>query len=197
MAHDFAVRVAAYSGLRPPAELPRLELVDRPVWISANLRTMRPLLGRLSERAGIEPPHSALAYPLRSATGLLMGAQVGALTGMLSQRVLGQYDLALLDASVPPRLLLLAPNLAQAAGALAAGPRRTGAVGDDPRDHPRGPVLGGAVAARAPRRADHRADRRPRGQRQLLRGRVDPRSFPAGGTCATSSSGPAGESCCG
>ena len=34
---------------------------------------------------------------------------------MLSQRVLGQYDLALLDASVPPRLLLLAPNLAQAA----------------------------------------------------------------------------------
>jgi len=28
MAHDFAVRVAAYSGLRPPAELPRLELVD-------------------------------------------------------------------------------------------------------------------------------------------------------------------------
>jgi coenzyme F420 biosynthesis associated uncharacterized protein len=34
---------------------------------------------------------------------------------MLSQRVLGQYDLALLDSSVPPRLLLLAPNLAQAA----------------------------------------------------------------------------------
>jgi len=40
---------------------------------------------------------------------------VGALTGMLSQRVLGQYDLALLDATVAPRLLLLAPNLAQAA----------------------------------------------------------------------------------
>src|SRR5262249_40933442 len=37
---------------------------------------------------------------------------VGALTGVLSQRVLGQYDLALLDDSVPPRLLLLAPNLA-------------------------------------------------------------------------------------
>ena len=52
---------------------------------------------------------------MRSASGLLLGAQVGALTGVLSQRVLGQYDLALLDASVPPRLLLLAPNLAQAA----------------------------------------------------------------------------------
>ena len=34
---------------------------------------------------------------------------------MLSQRVLGQYDLALLDDSVTPRLLLLAPNLAIAA----------------------------------------------------------------------------------
>ncbi len=49
----------------------------------------------------------------------MLGAQVGALTGMLSQRVLGQYDLALLDASVAPRLLLLAPNLAQAARNLA------------------------------------------------------------------------------
>jgi coenzyme F420 biosynthesis associated uncharacterized protein len=34
---------------------------------------------------------------------------------MLSQRVLGQYDLALLDPTVTPRLLLVAPNLAQAA----------------------------------------------------------------------------------
>ena len=118
MAHDFAVRVAAYSGLRPPAELPRLELVDRSAWIAANLRTMRPLLGRLSERAGIEPPRGLFGNPLRSATGLLMGAQVGALTGVLSQRVLGQYDLALLDSTVPPRLLLLAPNLAQAARTL-------------------------------------------------------------------------------
>ena len=59
-----------------------------------------------------------LAGPLRSVSGLLLGAQVGALTGMLSQRVLGQYDLALLDATVTPRLLLLAPNLAQAARTL-------------------------------------------------------------------------------
>ena len=118
MAHDFAVRVAAYSGLRPPGDLPRLELVDRSAWIAANLRTMRPLLGRLSERAGIEPPRGLFGNPLQSATGLLMGAQVGALTGVLSQRVLGQYDLALLDSTVPPRLLLLAPNLAQAARTL-------------------------------------------------------------------------------
>jgi coenzyme F420 biosynthesis associated uncharacterized protein len=44
-----------------------------------------------------------------------LGAQIGAMAGMLSQRVLGQYDLALLDPTVTPRLLLVAPNLAQAA----------------------------------------------------------------------------------
>src|SRR5271167_3518991 len=110
LAYDFARRVSAYSGLELPAELPAVEAVDRPAWIAANLRSIRPLLGLLTERmdAGTGP----LAGPLRSATGFLLGAQVGALTGVLSQRVLGQYDLALLDPTVAPRLLLLAPNLA-------------------------------------------------------------------------------------
>jgi coenzyme F420 biosynthesis associated uncharacterized protein len=113
LAYDFARRVSEYSGLGLPGELPVLEAVDRSGWIAANLRSMRPLLGLLTDRLG--EGSGPLAGPLRSASGLLLGAQVGALTGVLSQRVLGQYDLALLDSSVPPRLLLLAPNLAQAA----------------------------------------------------------------------------------
>jgi len=113
LAQDFAQRVSAYSGLELPAQLPALEAVDRPAWIAANLKTMRPLLAPLTERMGDQT--GPLAGPMRAASGLVLGAQVGALTGMLSQRVLGQYDLALLDPSVPPRLLLLAPNLAQAA----------------------------------------------------------------------------------
>jgi len=117
LAHDFARRVSAYSGLELPAELPPLEAVDRSEWIAANLKSMRPLLAPLTDR--LADDKGFLAGPLRSASGLLLGAQVGALTGMLSQRVLGQYDLALLDASVKPRLLLLAPNLAQAARNLA------------------------------------------------------------------------------
>ena len=116
LAHDFARRVSAYSGLQVPAELPALEAVDRPAWIAANLRSMRPLLGPLTERMG--EGTGPLSGPLRSMSGVLLGAQIGALTGVLSQRVLGQYDLALLDSSVPPRLLLLAPNLAQAASNL-------------------------------------------------------------------------------
>jgi coenzyme F420 biosynthesis associated uncharacterized protein len=127
LAYDFARKVSAYSGLELHGELPPLETVDRSAWIAANLKTMRPLLAPLTERLDKDSekgsstgglfagPLRAAAGPLRSASGLMLGAQVGALTGMLSQRVLGQYDLALLDDSVKPRLLLLAPNLAQAA----------------------------------------------------------------------------------
>jgi coenzyme F420 biosynthesis associated uncharacterized protein len=113
LAEQFAARVSAYTGLEPPERLPVLEFVDRPAWIEANIATMRPLLEPISERLG----HGSgpLAPAMRSITQLLLGAQMGAVTGMLSQRVLGQYDIALLDPSRAPRLLLLAPNIAQAA----------------------------------------------------------------------------------
>lgn len=111
-APELAERITAYTGLSPRAGVPALELVDRPRWIAANLATMRPLLEPLSDRMGGGlGPLSGLA---RSASGTLIGVQVGALTGMLSQRVLGQYDIALLDPSPNPRLLLVSPNLAQA-----------------------------------------------------------------------------------
>jgi coenzyme F420 biosynthesis associated uncharacterized protein len=113
LAREFAGKVSAYSGLELTSELPALELVDRAGWIAANLRTMRPLLAPLTD--SVNASKGPLAGPLRSVSGLLLGTQLGALTGLLSQRVLGQYDLALLDSSVTPRLLLLAPNLAQAA----------------------------------------------------------------------------------
>jgi coenzyme F420 biosynthesis associated uncharacterized protein len=113
LAREFATRVSAYTGLRPSGELPPPEALDRPAWIAANLRTMRPLLEPLTERMNSRA--GPLSKPLGIASGYLLGVQVGALTGMLSQRVLGQYDLALLDETVQPRLLLLAPNLNQAA----------------------------------------------------------------------------------
>jgi coenzyme F420 biosynthesis associated uncharacterized protein len=130
LALQFARRVSDYSGLALPAELPPLEAVDRSSWIAANLQSMRPILEPFAQRASggdgrrrarrawkqrpgqdLGPLYDALG----AAGGLLLGAQVGAMAGMLSQRVLGQYDLALLDCTVAPRLLLVAPNLAQAA----------------------------------------------------------------------------------
>jgi putative hydrolase len=116
LAHEFAQRVSDYTELELPAELAPLEMVDRPSWIAANLLTMRPLLDPLIERLGGDGDGGLLSGSLSAASGHLLGAQLGAVTGMLSQRVLGQYDISLLDASAPPpRLLLLAPNLAAAA----------------------------------------------------------------------------------
>ena len=48
LAYDFARRVSDYTGLELPAELPPLEVVDRPAWIAANLKTMKPLLDPLT-----------------------------------------------------------------------------------------------------------------------------------------------------
>ena len=113
LAERFAERVSAYTGLTPSEPLPTIESIDRPRWIEANIATMRPLLDPLTEKVG--NGSGPLGPAVRSTTQLLLGAQVGAACGMLSQRVLGQYDIALLDPQRPPRLLLLAPNLAQAA----------------------------------------------------------------------------------
>lgn len=113
LAEEFAARVSAYTGLDSGGELPEIESIDRPRWIEANIATMRPLIEPLTDR--LRPGSGPLAPAMRSITQLLLGAQVGAVTGMLSQRVLGQYDIALLDAERAPRLLLLAPNIAQAA----------------------------------------------------------------------------------
>lgn len=130
LAMQFARRVGDYSRLKLPAELPPLEAVDRSRWIAANLQTMRPILESLAAE-GLGPGRTPrrmrftwkrpgqdlgpLYDALGAAGGLLLGAQVGAMAGILSQRVLGQYDLALLDPTVAPRLLLVAPNLEQAA----------------------------------------------------------------------------------
>ncbi|HEV2062050.1 MAG TPA: zinc-dependent metalloprotease [Solirubrobacteraceae bacterium] len=107
-------RVVAYTGLQPGRAIPDPEAVDRREWLRLNLRSMRSTMQPLEDklRAGGDSP---LAGPLRAAGGLLMGAEIGGLTGYLAQRVLGQYELVLLDAASPERLLFVAPNLREAA----------------------------------------------------------------------------------
>ncbi|HEX8084149.1 MAG TPA: zinc-dependent metalloprotease [Solirubrobacteraceae bacterium] len=101
-------RVVAYTGLVPAREIPPPEAVDRRTWLRLNLRSMRSTMEPLEEklRGG---------GPLRAAGGLLLGAEIGGLTGYLAQRVLGQYELVLLDPASPERLLFVAPNLREAA----------------------------------------------------------------------------------
>jgi coenzyme F420 biosynthesis associated uncharacterized protein len=113
VADDARDRVVAATGLATTGALPPVEWVDRREWIDANLATMRTTLGPALERSTAGTPAA-----LRAAAGALVAVEIGALLGMFSRRVLGQYDIKLLDPEVPPRLLMVAPNLANAAETL-------------------------------------------------------------------------------
>jgi coenzyme F420 biosynthesis associated uncharacterized protein len=110
--------VEAYTGLSPLAPLPMPEAVTRAQWAVLNLEGFEPLLDPVTDRLGegLGPVGGAL----RAAGGALIAAEVGAVTGYIAQRVLGQYELALLDPSAPPRLLFIAENLGEAARFLEA-----------------------------------------------------------------------------
>jgi coenzyme F420 biosynthesis associated uncharacterized protein len=117
LAADAEQRVVAYTGLIPGAPIPPPEAVDRRLWAEINLSGMRAMLDPVVER--LETGRSGLlGGPLRGAAGAMLGLEVGGLTGLLSQRVLGQYELVLLDPDSKTRLLFLAPNLREAAGRL-------------------------------------------------------------------------------
>ena len=51
---------------------------------------------------------------------MLVGVEAGGIVGFMGRSVLGQYEIALLDPTRPPRLLLVAPNLRLAAEAFEA-----------------------------------------------------------------------------
>ena len=73
----------------------RAEVTDRTGWIRANIRSFRRLLTPLFERAELEgrPFGRVLPGPLGTAGRAAAGAELGAVLGWMSTRVLGQYDL--------------------------------------------------------------------------------------------------------
>ena len=118
---DAEARVVRYTGLRPAAPLPAPESVQRPDWIAANVSSMGAMLDPVGEKlAG----GGLLGGATRSAAGVLLSVEAGALTGYLSQRVLGQYEFALVDPDATARLLFVEPNIALAARRLDADPEQ-------------------------------------------------------------------------
>ncbi len=118
---DAQQRVVAYTGLQPAAPLPPPEAVPRSGWIAANVNSMGELLDPLGERlTGGLGAGGLLRGPARAAAATLISAEAGAITGYLSQRVLGQYEFVLVDPQAPARLLFVSPNIAQAAARLDA-----------------------------------------------------------------------------
>ena len=117
---DAQLRVVTYTGLRPATALPVPEAVQRPAWIAANVASMGALLDPIGDRLDAAAGDGGgiagfLRGGARTATGALLSAEAGALTGYLSQRVLGQFEFLITDPLAPARLLFVAPNIAAAA----------------------------------------------------------------------------------
>lgn len=114
-------RVVEYTGLVPAGPLPPPEGIGRREWVASNIGSSRALLDPVVSRAG-----SRLG-PAKPAAQLWMGAavstEVGVLMGYMAQRVLGQYELVLIEEAAerkPPRLLFVLPNLGHAVRKLEA-----------------------------------------------------------------------------
>ncbi|MGO9195650.1 MAG: zinc-dependent metalloprotease [Acidimicrobiales bacterium] len=87
--------VSETTGLTSLEGAARAEVTDRTGWIRANIRSFRRLLTPLFERAELEgrPFGRVLPGPLGTAGRAAAGAELGAVLGWMSTRVLGQYDL--------------------------------------------------------------------------------------------------------
>jgi coenzyme F420 biosynthesis associated uncharacterized protein len=105
--------VLEYTRLTPDRPLPRPEVVDRAEWAQVGLRTLRELSHAFEERvaSGMKAP-GPLGGVARSLAGAAAGAEAGIAVGYGARKVLGQYDVALVDSHRDPRLLFVAPNLA-------------------------------------------------------------------------------------
>jgi coenzyme F420 biosynthesis associated uncharacterized protein len=105
--------VLDYTRLTPDRPIPRPEVVDRAEWARVGLRTLRELSHTFEERvaSGMKAP-GPLGGVARSLAGAAAGAEAGIAVGYGARKVLGQYDVALIESDRDPRLLFVAPNLA-------------------------------------------------------------------------------------
>jgi coenzyme F420 biosynthesis associated uncharacterized protein len=123
--------LGAHLGTELPGVVERVAVVDRAAWVQANTAAFAALIGRLEGELleQMLPPGSGLAKAaITLANRWVTTRQLGLLLGFMGQRVLGQYDLALLTAEATPgRLLFVEENVRQTAVSLGVplGPFRT------------------------------------------------------------------------
>jgi coenzyme F420 biosynthesis associated uncharacterized protein len=89
--------VAAATGLRSLVGPARARVTDRAGWVSANLASFRRLLRPVIEKVGSRLDRSPVAPVSRAVAGV----QLGTMLGWMSTRVLGQYDLLLIEDDRP------------------------------------------------------------------------------------------------
>ena len=118
-------------GVPLPGIVDRVAVVDRAAWVRANMVSFADLFGRLEGPLldQLVPPGAGLAKAtIALANRWVSTRQFGYLLGFMGQRVLGQYDLALLSAEAAPgQLLFVEENIRATAASLgvALDPFRT------------------------------------------------------------------------
>jgi len=114
-----------------PGVVERSEVVDRAGWVAANTASFASLIDKLEKDLldQVMPTGGGLgSAAVALANRWITTRQLSLLLGFLGQRVLGQYDLALLSAEATPgRLLFVEENIRQTARSLGLplGPFRT------------------------------------------------------------------------
>ncbi len=89
--------VEAETGLRSMSGSARARVADRPMWIGANIDSFQRLLRPVTDKLEGKSRSSAMA----GVAGRLGGMEVGILLGWMSTRVLGQYDLLIIEDEDP------------------------------------------------------------------------------------------------
>ncbi len=109
-------RVLTYTNLEPERPIPALELISRTQWIDSALSTLAEMAEPLESSAleGMQLPW-LLGSAAQRGLGALAAAEAGLVSGYLSRKVLGQFDVALTERPRPARLLLIEPNVLTAA----------------------------------------------------------------------------------
>ena len=113
--------VRDYTGLKPKGRPPSPEVLNRREWIDANMESLQAMTADVEQDLAnsLDLPRP-VGPGLRAAAGAAAAVELGLVSAYLAQRVLGQYDVALVGPSRPPRLLFVAPNLADAQHRLGA-----------------------------------------------------------------------------
>jgi coenzyme F420 biosynthesis associated uncharacterized protein len=88
--------VTEATGLRPLSGPARARVTDRAGWVRANIKSFRRLLRPVTDK--LSPMMNTPIAPLGRAVA---GAELGSMLGWMSTRVLGQYDLLLIEDEEP------------------------------------------------------------------------------------------------
>ena len=124
-------RLSAALGTELPGVVERSAVVDRAGWVHANVKTFASLIGHIEGELldQVMPVGGGLGKAAMAiANRYVTTRQLGFLLGFMGQKVLGQYDLALLSAEATSgRLLFVEENIRATASALQVplGPFRT------------------------------------------------------------------------